>query len=202
MTRITLSELKGAIRSPGSRRAPQVGGIPTPMPSAMSAVRRFHGEGAAAAVGYLNQTFSRSSYWGPGGRPQATAWANAVMRSFDNYVALASADDRPVLPGGVACDVQVGTHTIGVSVDVVLLDAAGYVARHVLWDVPELSQDDAELQAAPIVVGLEAELGPGRVVGVEVWHLRSGSTFFVAAGAAIARLAEVEQIVEAFLADS
>jgi hypothetical protein len=121
------------------------------------------------------------------------------VNSFDTYIELASSDDRPVLVGGVASDVQVGINSIGVSVDIVILDPGGYCARHVLWDVPPLTLDDAQLQSAPIVAALQSELGEDRVVGVEVWHLRSGDTLFVASGDAVARLPEVEVIVDGYL---
>jgi hypothetical protein len=167
----------------------------------MSAVRRLHREGPEEARSYLTQAFARSPYWGPTGRAQAKSWAEAIVDAFDTYMTLATDDQRTVLPAGVASDVQVGNHTVGVNVDVVLLDPSGYVARHILWDVPPLTALDAELQAAPIVAALQAELGHDRVVGVEIWHLRSAERRFVQSDHAIARLPEVEEIVARFLAD-
>jgi hypothetical protein len=95
----------------------------------------------------------------------------------------------------------VGPHIVGVVVDVILLDPAGYVARHVLWDRPELTQENAELLAAPICSALLGELGEDRVVGVEVWHLRSGTQRFVDMNTAMARLPEVGAIVEDYLSE-
>jgi hypothetical protein len=200
MTRITLSELKNAARDRTSRRA--IGtrvAIPTPMPVAMSAVRRFHSVGAEAARDYLTRSFAGSAYWGAGGRQQARAWAEAIVSSFDTYIRLASEDNRAAFREGVAADVEVGRHSVGIAVDVILLDPGGYVARHVLWDVPELTQDNAELLSAPICSALQGELGEDRVVGAEVWHLRSATRWFVDANTAVARLPEVATIVQDYL---
>jgi hypothetical protein len=96
----------------------------------------------------------------------------------------------------VTTDVDVGEHTIGVSLDVILLDPNGYVGRYLLWDTPTLNQDDAELLAAPIVLALQRELGDDRVAGVEIWHLRSRRQTLVHAAAALARVGEVATIVD------
>lgn len=89
---------------------------------------------------------------------------------------------------------------MGVSLDVVLLDPNGYVGRYLLWDTPPLTQQDAEVLAAPVVLALRQELGADRVAGVEVWHLRSGTQIFVDTQAALGRVAEVERIVAAYTA--
>ena len=93
---------------------------------------------------------------------------------------------------------QIGRNTIGVSLDVVLLDPDGYVGRYLLWDKPELSQNDAEILAAPVVGALQQELGADRVVGAEIWHLRSDRRIFVDTGTALARLGEINTIVDTY----
>jgi hypothetical protein len=200
MTRITLGELKKATRDRALRRPPpgESRPIPTPMPSAASAVRRFHREGADAAVRRLNRAFDGSDYWGPNGPAQARGWANSIRTCFQTYIDLASADDRPSLNTSINLDVSLGTDSVGVSVDVVLLDPNGYVGRYLLWDTPPLTQQDAEVLAAPVVLALQQELGADRVAGVEVWHLRSGSQIFVDMQAALGRVTEVERIVAAY----
>jgi hypothetical protein len=197
MTRVTLAELKNAMRNRALRRA--LGQrFPTPMPMATSAVRRFHREGAQVALDRLNRGLNGSNYWGPNGSPQARAWAESIRTCFDRYVALAAADPRPTLNIPFTADVAVGQNLVGVSLDVILLDPAGYVGRYVLWDLPALTQSDAELLSAPIVRALEDELGEDRVSGVEVWHLRSGSQAYVDAATALARLPEVGAVVEGY----
>jgi hypothetical protein len=123
------------------------------------------------------------------------------VSAFEAYIELASEDTRPVLDSGVTTEVRLGVHSVRVSIDVILLDPQGYVGRHVLWDTSDLTVDDAQLQAAPIVAALESELGSGRVAGVEVWHLRSGAQVFVSSRDATRRLPEVERIVADYLAN-
>lgn len=200
MTRITLGELKNATRNRALRR-PQPGDsrpIPTPMPTAASAVRRLHRESADVAAHRLNRAFESSDYWGPNGPAPARGWANSIRTCFQTYIDLASGDGRPTLNTSINLDVFVGTDSVGVSIDVVLLDPRGYVGRHLLWDTPPLTQQDAEVLAAPVVLALQQELGADRVVGVEVWHLRSGTQIFVDSQTALGRVAEVEQIVGAY----
>ena len=93
----------------------------------------------------------------------------------------------------------VGANTVGVSIDLVLLDAAGYVGRLILWDVPPLTQELAELLALPAVAALRAELGDDRVAGVEVWHLRDGTQVLVDAPTAAARLDDASRIVGTYV---
>lgn len=198
MTRVTLGEVKNAARDRALRRPASGAGqlFPTPMPTATSAVRRLHRDGAAAAIAQLNGSFDRSSHWGPKGPPQARGWADSTRRSFQTYVDLASQDSRPTLGTSVTADVVVGTNAIGVSLDVVLLDPNGYVGRYLLWDRPELTQDDAEMLAAPVVRALQQELGADRVAGAEIWHLRSGSQIFVDTATALGRLSQTEAVVD------
>lgn len=202
MTRITLSEFKGAVRNRSTRWAPPSPGAPplvTPMPQAQSAIRRYHSHGAARATAVLHQTFDRSAYWGPAGRPPARGWANSIKTYFETYVQMASVDTRPIVPAPIKRDVTFGQHAIGVAPDVVLIDPEGYVARLVLWDRPATSQHEAELLAAPIVSALNDVLGDGRTAGVEVWHLRSGQQFYVPADDALLRLDDVRAILDAYV---
>jgi hypothetical protein len=166
------------------------------MPTATSAVRRFHRDGTAVATAQLNGAFDRSGHWGPNGSPRARGWADAIRACFQTYVELAARDGRPTLGSPVTTDIGVGGDAIGVSLDVVLLDRAGYVGRYLLWDRPDLTRDDAEMLAAPVVRALQQELGEDRVAGAEIWHLRSGDQMFVDVPTALARLAEIEAIVD------
>jgi len=168
---------------------------------ASSAIRRFHREDPQVAREYLVETFRRSPYWGASGPAQARGWAASIVESFDAYVELANGDTRRALGSTVTAEAVLGEHSVGVSLDVVLLDDEGYVARHVLWDVPELTDGDARLQAAPIVLALQAELGDDRVAGVEVWHLRSRKRVFVSRDEALGELDRVRSIVERYLQD-
>jgi hypothetical protein len=114
---------------------------------------------------------------------------------------MAAGDGRRALGSTITSDVPIDGNSIGVIIDVILLDPHGYVGRYVLWDKPPISTPEAELTAAPVVLAMQEELGENRVVGVEVWHLRSRSAFFVSREQAIQRLEEVAAIVNSFLAD-
>lgn len=201
MTRITLSEFKKAARDRSLRRLPTGTGssFPTPMPIAASAVRQLHRAGAPSANAQLDAAFNRSTHWGASGPAHARGWATSIRSSFQTYVTLASADARPALAAPVSADVQIGTNTVGVSLDVVLLDPAGYVGRYLLWDKGELTQDNAELLAAPLVQMLQQELGEDRVAGIEIWHLRTGTQSYVDAPTALGRLHEVGSIIDNYL---
>lgn len=201
MSRITISELKNATRNRALRRSASGSAVkfPTPMPMAASAVRRFHREGAPAAVEALNESIDTSTYWGPTGPASAVGWANSIKAKFNTYIRLASPDPRPVLGLPVVTDVSVGPNLVGVTIDVVMLDPRGYVGRHVLWDVEALTRPDAEILAGPIACAMQQELGSERVAGVEVWHLQSGTQHFVDRDTALRRLAEISAIVASYL---
>ena len=201
MTRVTLGELKNASRDRSLRRAGTDTNrpFPTPLPMASRAVRCFHRRGADVATTQLRTAIDRSDYWGQSGRPQAHGWANAIYECLETYIALASPDLRPTLGTSIATNIQVGDNTIGVSLDVVLLDRDGYVGRYILWDIPELTQDNAELLATPIIRALQQELGEDRVVGTEIWHLRSGGQVFIDSSTAAAKFDEIEEIVNRYL---
>ena len=201
MTRVTLGEFKLAARNRRLRRSDPTMDepVPTPMPTAGSAIRRFHRDGATAAITQLNGSFDRSAYWGPTGPPSPRGWANAIRECLQTYVNYASQDNRPALMTPVTTDVQVGGNTIGVSLDVVLLDKNGYVGRYLLWDKPALTQKDAEVLASPVVRALKQALGEDRVAGVEIWHLRSGKRVFVDESTALGRSGEIERILNHYL---
>lgn len=200
MSHISLSQLKRAARDRSLRREGERGPEwPTPIPTATSAVRRFHQDGGGAALRQLNQAFDRSEYWGPAGRPQARGWAESIRRCFQRYVDLASGDRRVVVQSPMTSNVQVGGDTVGASLDVVVRDAAGYVGRVLLWDTPPLTQEDAEILASVVVAALEQEFGRGQSAGAEIWHLRSGVQVFVDAATAARRQREVRAIVRSYV---
>jgi hypothetical protein len=200
MSRITLGEFKKAVRDPSLRRG-QGGAptIPTPFPVAESAVRRFHANGATSAQAYLNATFDRSDYWGAGGH--GAGWADAIRECFDNYVEMASPDQRPRVDIRISEDAVLGVNTVGVHLDVVLLDDRGYVGRFLLWDVPELNAETAQALAAPITVALGMAFGASRVVEVEFWHLRTATAVVVPANEALGAIDEASTTVARYLSE-
>jgi hypothetical protein len=201
MTRLTLGLFKNAARNPSARARDTGDGFPTPMSTANAAVRLHHQRGVAAAHIYLNGSFDRSGYWGPSGPPQARSWANNIRECFQTYQEMAGEDRRPTLGMPIKTDIQFGANSVGITVDVVLMDSEGYVGRYPLWDVPSLTRDDAELLACPIALGMGQELGRDRIVGVDLWHLRDAETIFVPAASAIARANDVAEILARYLSD-
>ena len=195
MTHVSLGELKSAYRDRAARRSSGGLNIPTPIPSAMSAVRRYHIEGREEASAYLRRSFEQSPYWGPGGRTQARSWARSIVEAFGAYCDLAEADNRAALAGGVTSEIPLGSDSVRASCDVVLLDEQGYVGRYPLWDVPIPAQDEAATLAAPIAAAMGEGLGLDRVAAVEIWHLRSSTQFVIPRDDALRRLPLVRQIV-------
>ena len=200
MTRVTLGQFKAALRDPALRTG-AAAGFPTPMTVANSAVRTFHRGGALAAHQYLNRTFDRSPYWGPTGPAGPRGWANSIRQCLDLYMSMASQDARRWLPMTVSCDVDVGPHTIGVKLDVVLLDGNGYVARIPLWDKVPLAPHEARTLAGPIIEALEVRLGPGRAVGVDFWHLRTGEALHVSSNDVRGHVGDVVRVVDGYLSE-
>jgi hypothetical protein len=167
------------------------------MASATGAVARYHRKGATEASRQLRRAFADSQYWGASGSPQARGWAHAIVTCFDRYVRLADDDGRDAFAVDLKLDVAVGAHVVGIHVDAVLLDDDGYVGRILLWDLAPVTADLAVQYAVPVFLALEGQLGEGRVVGVQVWHLRTGGAYFASADACNAALPRVTQLVAA-----
>ena len=202
MTPLRYAEARMAVRDPDARRRPDDDqGFPTPFPMATKAVRVHHSGGPEAARRYLADTIEASSYWGPESLHKGPkSWAATIQSCLDTYITLADSDPRPTLDTPISTTVDVGGIPLAVTIDVVLLDDAGYTARLPLWDKAELDGDTAALYAAPLVLALEQELGTERATGVETWHLRSGSSFVVPRAAALARQAELAQALRRYVA--
>jgi hypothetical protein len=173
---------------------------PTPYPSASASIARFHREGPDAAWYALDNALASSNYWGPNGTPQATGWANAIRACFRVYRSMAEVDPRPSFATSLNRTLYLPPDDLGVHIDVVLLDPAGYVPRLVLWDKNDLTPDRAALYAAPVWSVLEGELGVGRIPRVEIWHLRSADQEVISAEEATASLERAEEIVRRVVA--
>jgi hypothetical protein len=102
----------------------------------------------------------------------------------------------------VASEVEFGPYTIGVKVDVVLLDPCGYVARIPLWDKEPMPSMEMKTLAAPIVEAISVELGAGRAVGVDFWHLRTSAAAHVATADARQATSTVEAIVRRYVGEA
>lgn len=196
MTRVTFGAYRAGVRDGGVTLGSLASGYlpPTPFPSASAAVVRCHRESPEAAARELDRSFASSSYWGQRGSSQA-GWANAMRACFETYRQMAYGDPRPAFATGLNRDLAFPPDELGIHINVVLLDADGYVPRLVLWDKNELTSARARLYAAPAWRVLEDELGDDRVPRVEIWHLRSASSVEVDAGDAKVALADVARVV-------
>lgn len=197
MTRLTFGIYRRGIRQPGFALSSTIGDppFPTPMAIAAAAVTRYHREGPHEARLRLRRSFANSSYWGSSGSPQARGWAAAIVSSFETYVRLAEPDGRAAFAVGLRRDVMLGGHDVGVYVDAVLLDVAGYVGRIALWDRASLTSELAVYYAVPPFLALEEEMGEGRVAGVHLWHLRTGERQLVPRGVCAAHVAQATRLV-------
>ncbi len=201
MTRVTFSMYRIGVREPNTTLrsyAVDRGDRPivTPTSIARSAITRHHRESPQAARDRLVQSFRGSNYWGAKGRPPARGWAAAIVRCYDTYAHLTSEDRRPAFATALERDLELPPDdALGVHVDVVLLNDAGYVPRLVLWDDNELTAARAVLFAAPAWRVMEDDLGEGRVPAVEVWSLRQPTCRTVTSADAAAAMPQVARVV-------
>jgi len=200
MTRVTFGMYRKGVREPAatlsSAAAANAGfTLVTPMRTAQSAITRHHRESPAAARIQLHRSFRNSDYWGPNGTPQAQGWADAIRRLYDTYDNLAQADPRPAIAAGLERDLELQPDALGVRIDVLLFDPAGYVPRLVFWDKNDLTQARAIQYAAPAWRVMEDELGDGRVADVEVWSLRQPAQLTVSPAQARGAMGQVARVV-------
>jgi hypothetical protein len=200
MTRVTYGMYRKGVREPSttlrSAAAANAGApIITPMRIAQAAITRHHRESPASARARLHQSFRRSEYWGPNGRPSAQGWARVIRELYDVYDGLTQGDGRRGFAYGVERDIDLPPDSLAVRADVVLFDPAGYVPRVVLWDKNDLSASRAVEYGAPVWRAMEDEFGDGRVPYVEVWSLRGPDQFTVSPAQARAAMRQVAQVV-------
>lgn len=130
MTRVTFGVYRKGVREPATTlvTAGAANLPPTPMPTATAAIVRHHRDGPAAAAARMDASYRKSSYWGGRGTP-AAGWANAMRECYATCVQLTSNDTRPAFATGLNRDFPLPPDELGVYIDVVLLDPAGYVPR-------------------------------------------------------------------------
>jgi hypothetical protein len=191
VTRVSFAEFRGVVRSPGAA-PPASGGFPTPHPVRQAAIRRYHDQGLAAARQVLDDGLSR--YWSRPGGPATQA--RNTRSAFARYVELDVSDGRPAAYMGLEHNVVIGSHTVGVRLDVVLFDepGVGYDGRLLLWETAPCTRDLAELYAAPCVEAIEQRLGlPANII--DIWQLRHRTEFRVTSADARARIADVGAVL-------
>jgi hypothetical protein len=203
VTRISFGDYRSGVREPSFRVVSGGAGRPwpTPTPIQRATIARHHREDPDAAREYMVSRFQNSTYWGPSGKPQNQGRAEMTLRSYDNYVSLTRNDERPVITTDLKRDLELPPNTLGVRIDVLLLDATGYVPRLVLWDTNDLTRERAMLYAAPLLLAAEEELGEGRVAEIEVVHVRTPVQLTVSAPDARAVKPDMEATVARILSE-
>jgi hypothetical protein len=203
MTRIRFSDYRTAVRDRSFRVASgnPSQSFPTPASIQWATIKRHHQESPEVARTYMVSSFRNSSYWGSGGTAQSRGWADSTLRSYDTYSRLTANDARPVVATGVRQEIQLPPNSLSLQIDVILLDPRGYVPRTLLWDTNDLTEERAALYAAPILIAAEKELGEGRVVEIEVIHMRTGSLITVSAALARSALEEMTATVGRVLSE-
>jgi hypothetical protein len=163
--------------------------FPTTTSSLGAAVRLYHTEGLEAAQKQLN--IGLSGYFAQQGSP--TGKARTAHKNFDRYVALAERDDREVFGTNVRMNISIHQHEFSVQADVLLLDPDGYVGRVLLWgaDASSLTLTQLELLATPVILALREELGHDRIVGIDMWQIRSERIVTISAEQADANLGQL-----------
>jgi len=194
--RVTFGQYRSGIKDPTSVTAGfPAHDFPSPWAIAAKSVRTFHVEGETQARQGLERGFS--GYWSS--TAQARGWAAAIKQCFENYARMSAPDVRSVFTVGFKGVLDIGNDQLSLYVDVLLLNATGYVGRVVLWDDFSYTRSHASLLATPVAAALGNELGEERIAGVEIWHLRTGTQHWIAADEALARRAEMNNLIASFV---
>ena len=191
--RLTSYDLRRAIVDPDYRRPLQRRPFPTTTSPLRAAVAAYHREGAEAAQKQLN--VGLSGYFAQPGAPSVKARMAQV--NLDTYINLATQDTREAFDTGVGVDLDFGAHQLFVTLDVLLFDASGYAGRLLLWgdDANSMTLENLELLATTGILAMRQELGEDRIVGVDVWKIRSRSNASVPNARAEVYSGELQNIV-------
>lgn len=190
--RLTFFDFRQAVADPtyGVQARP---GFPTASSVLRAAVRTYHVEGYESAQRRLDQGFS--NYFSRPGSP--AGMARVARANFDAYVKLDGQDGRPAFDFAVRTVLDFGSDELAVILDVLLLDDNGYVGRMILWgDMPPMSRSQLELLATPVILAMRQTLGRDRVVGVEVWEIRTERITVIPNDKADAREALLGEVVQ------
>src|SRR4051812_38653632 len=156
--RFTFGEYRRAARDPTFRvRLGGREGGPNTAGTLRASVRAFHQDDLIAGEIALAKGLSRHF-----AKPENRTQADRARLMFRNYVALSGADGRTVFDYDIAGEFEIGDDTLGVSVDLALLDPNGYAGRVVLWDLLPCDRDAALAIAGPAFELLVRELGIDR----------------------------------------
>lgn len=191
--RVTFFDFRQGVADPKYQVPRDRPPIPNPGSVLRGSIKAYHVEGYEAAQRRLDRGFSK--YFARAGPP--AGMARVARANFDVYVKLDSLDGRPVFDIGRRWILDIGPDELVVTVDVLLLDPGGYVGRLVFWgNLPPLSASQLELVATPAILAMRQALGSDRVVGVEIWEVRTEKVTVISSEQADANRHRVNELVE------
>lgn len=190
--RVTLGDVRDIGRQ-GVRWRPHPPDAVIVSPSSVrsKAVRIYHDETHSSALAYLDGR-RRDGSRGLAGTFSPTGsrarQGQRTRQAFARYAQLEVRDGRPVADLALTGDVQIGSHTVGTTVDVVLFTTGGYSGRLLTWDLAGVTPEVADLMAVPAVLLIDQKLGEGTCVDIEVWDLENGVKWLIPRESGLSRL--------------
>jgi hypothetical protein len=115
---------------------------------------------------------------------------------FARYVKLDKRDARPVAELTLAEEVDVGSHRVQTTVDVVVFADTGYSGRILNWDRAGVSEGVADALAAPAALLIDRELGEETCVDIEVWDLGSSEKWALTREAALGHVEKLARLLD------
>lgn len=163
-----------------------------PTTVARRAVRVFHDQGAAAAIGYASG--SKLAEWANHTNPSMASNAQNTLNGIVEYTKAAAADQRSVIDLDQRTVVNLASGPVEVSIDVVLDDAGDVAGRVVMWDGPDFHPDDAPLIAAVYSQALQQLYRERTVTSIGLWQGRRQTRIDVPFRDAQAQLTRADRI--------
>jgi hypothetical protein len=181
-------------RPPRPSDPPPPAYLTVPVDIARKAIAIYHQQGRVAAHHCISTSILTK--WAGHANPSMATGAQNVIAGLEAYMDADKVDGRQAVGVGREAVLDWPGVQLSVRFDVVLRDGLGYAGRVVLWDEPDLSQDQAELIAAPFREAL-AELHPGaQITGIGVWQGRRQTHLEVPAEVAERRLKRAQILAE------
>lgn len=198
--RVTLSQLRDIGRSGVRWRPPDPKSKPV-VPSAVrrKAIRTYHDESLADALAYLdgrhpNGARGLSGTFGPKGK--RAKQGRRTRDGFGRYVKLDRRDGRPAAELMLKEDVEIGSHLVQVTADVVVFADDGYSGRILNWDRTGVDGEVVDVLGLPGALLLDQELGEDTCVDIEIWDLERGEKWLVNREAAFSQLKKLAHLLD------
>lgn len=96
----------------------------------------------------------------------------------------------------LAEEVDVGSHRVQTTIDVVVFADVGYSGRILNWDRAGVSEGVADTLAAPAALLIDRELGEETCVDIEVWDLGSSEKWVLTREAAFGHVEKLARLLD------